>query len=649
MSMFPSVEAMLLEVYQGLGCQPYQTKQKDKFAKGEGRLENHIEMGQDILLAIFNVLDLDPASCIDVTYNLENLANAHTAIELEAWTFGADQRQVLWMLLGYFYVPGLARFSANWNLEEAFDRGMPGGIFWFLPDVREVDGVARVTLPVAQVIDWLLDLLGMSLEEFADSRSSKTDEIHEGIRRTLYNWRKDSTPDLRSIRKYFSDDQTLDFDGAFTADADASTEVRFSSALEFVRHKGLSADTLRKQIPMTEPGLLEAVLSGAVNEDVKEAFIRLLSERYEAPSMRLVRQRLHVARLIQDGYSRLLRFLFPGVDRLCGDYRKNKLLQVVAMYKAIYNHTLAASKACDGQGEEAEHHWFEERLPPWHVNGLLLSIAPSRREYAHSDVAKFLTRHFSECVSEGELEDHFEWDELSFREIAERNLHLLKMMAEADLAECTLAECLQSSFSVDALKSEHRLSVLLSLTHSQPLRADAELALTQRLWEVVKTPLDKLMVTSFELERLLNTGLKGQQENCREKAAELIALAEGNPDYELMKAPILRSKARHFLACNDFGQAEKFFLQALEACNERGYGRLRGALAMDCWAIKLSHQKLVVNNHEKYYRTMLMGGAIDLKWYLKPPSIEVIAREVENYFWGDLYKPYPGEPVRQPS
>jgi len=44
---------------------------------------------------------------------------------------------------------------------------------------------------VAQVVDWLLDLLGMPLEKFADQYSDSTYGEKEGLGRSLYNWRKE--------------------------------------------------------------------------------------------------------------------------------------------------------------------------------------------------------------------------------------------------------------------------------------------------------------------------------------------------------------------------------------------------------------------------------------------------------------------------
>jgi len=62
------------------------------------------------------------------------------------------------MLLGYEIIPAVARRFGFWNLETKLDSGMPSGKFWYLPESREVNGNPTLCLPVAQVIDLLLDL-----------------------------------------------------------------------------------------------------------------------------------------------------------------------------------------------------------------------------------------------------------------------------------------------------------------------------------------------------------------------------------------------------------------------------------------------------------------------------------------------------------
>lgn len=245
-----------------------------------------------------------------------------------------------------------------------------------------MDGRSSLYLPVAQVVDWLLDLLGMPLEKFADARSETTDGVHDALGRSLYNWRTDTTIRPNSFRKYFSDGTVLNFKGTFVPDANHSPAEQFADALDFVAQKKLTAEKLRLEIPMTRTGRLEAILDGCADEDERAEFVGYLAARYAEPSPHTIRQRLLFARMVQYGYARMLKFLCPGVDRLCVDAQKNKLLQLFAIYKHIYNLTIDAWRRCRSQGEAAENAWFEDHLPPWDKQGFSFypAFTPRNRE-----------------------------------------------------------------------------------------------------------------------------------------------------------------------------------------------------------------------------------------------------------------------------
>lgn len=51
----------------------------------------------------------------------------------------------------------------------------------------------------------------------------------------------------------------------------------------------------------------------------------------------------------------------------------------------------------------------------------------------------------------------------------------------------------------------------------------------------------------------------------------------------------------------------------------------------------VANQRLIPENHEKYYREMLTGGAIQDG---DVPNIEDTARWASDYFWATLYTPY---------
>ncbi len=639
MSTLPLTEAILLEIHQSLGCPNDAPIKKPKFATAQGSFAAHKAKLEQVVHAIFDALDMDPAARLVAIDNLQSMADAYKCVELSTWTFNADQRQILWTLLGYFFIPGIARHAAFWNLESPLDQGMPGGCFWYLPEFQETEGNRSLYLPVAQVVDWLLDLLGMPLEKVADAQSDATYGEHDALRRSLYNWRSGTTIQKGSIEKYFKDQANLSFDGAFVPKDNFSPAEKFDQALAFVARKNLTAEKLRTDIPMTQAGRLEAILGRAADEDERSAFVGHLALRYGIPSLHTIRQRLLFARTVQDGYSRLLKFLCPGVDRLCADAQHNKLLQLFGIYKHIYNLTIDAWCHCSGEGEAAENEWFEDHLPPWGKQGLFLSILPSRKESANLELAMVLTRLFHEMQAGAELEDHVGYNDASAIAVIKRNTERAVRLAKDMIAEVGLTENLKDSLSWNHLQKEQRFWVLSQVVKSPEITPLAKQAGIQRLRYLAATPSEAVQAILFELDSLLNGDHEQRPQDARDRVQALLDEAEANQGYRLWEAAVLQYKAKHLLACNDFEGAESHFRKSLNASFERNYGRLRGEVARDCLATAVANQKLIPENHERYYKEMLAGGMVE---GVEIPGIEDAARWASEYFWDTLYVPYPG-------
>ena len=111
-----------------------------------------------------------------------------------------------------------------------------------------------------------------------------------------------------------------------------------------------------------------------------------------------------------------------------------------------------------------------------------------------------------------------------------------------------------------------------------------------------------------QLHSLLDDDRKQRPQDARDRVQALLDEAEVNEGYWLWGAAVLQYKAKHLLACNDFEGAERFFRESLNASFERNYDRLRGEVARDCLATAVANQKLIPENHERYYREMLAGG-----------------------------------------
>ena len=641
MATIPSFEAVLLEIQQSLGLESYPSKIKNKFAELGLELENHTKKLEEVLDDIFCALDMDEQARRDAAANLMEWAGFQKAVELHTWTEAADQRQVLWHLLGYSYAPGLARRVAFWNLGGAFDKGMPGGQFWFLPQMDPATN--KMKFPVEQVVEWLMDLMGLPMDQAKAGLGGKTGTDIDSIERNLYNWRNGQLPQANKIGEYFHDGVKQDFRGMFDPAPDLTEEAMFNAALDFVRGKCLDAELLRAQIPMTQPGRLEAVLDGSAPDEEKQTFIQLLQVRYAKPTMRTIRQSLLVARMVQDGYLRLLKFLCPGMAPTCTDPQENKLLQLIWIFQLVYNLTIEAWRQ-HGPNRFEESGWFESHLPLWHKAEIFLSILPSRREKAYLDLAEKLSRRFAKLDENVPLEDLFLQELSSIQILAERNLQRLRDEVEEKGRLSKLLERVRSASPWRALQAQtsYWLVSQVALNPDVP-RKTREMAIA-RMVELSTTANEKLGAISVELGFLLNCRRAERPEDARRRVESLLQEAMCSPAYEFYKAHLLQYQAKHHLAQNEFDQTATCFRKALEACSERNFGPLRGEIARDAFATAVANRRLVPGEHEMLYRNMLAYGMFEQSG----PALEDAAVAVADYFWEELYQPYTEMEYRKP-
>ena len=220
------------------------------------------------------------------------------------------------------------------------------------------------------------------------------------------------------------------------------------------------------------------------------------------------------------------------------------------------------------------------------------------------------------------------------------------------MAELSLVERIKAGSPWRALQTESRFWVVSQVAHGSSLAPLARQAAIQRMRELAATPSQSVQAIVLELNAHLNVERKVLLKGAQEKVQALLEEAEASAGYDLWKAAILQYKAKHRLSCNDFDEAVRLFQEALAAGTERSFGPLLGDVGRDCFAVAVATQKgggrkMILNNHEKYYRAMLAGGA--MAECEEMPSIEDTARWVYTYFWDNLYKPYPCYPTQRPQ
>ncbi len=649
MAVVPTIESVFLEVLQALDLDELQTKTKTKFKKHQMSLAKHQKMIVEVFNDICRELELDIQAKEDLVFSLKEAGAFHSEFENSVWTFGADQRQVLWYVLGYTWMPFLGRKIAFWQLAGTMDADMPGGEFWYLPRIQQKEGTSELRMPVANVLDWLFELSDVSMDRMSsclgggyDEKTKKDEESAYGIESNLYNWRDGALPRAVNIDSMFRDGCEIPFKGTFTVDERLSLADKLKAAVRFIERKGLTPDDLRGEIPMTTPGAIEAVLAGQPNEEVTKLFINLLKSRYAVPSMQTIRNRLHLARAVQHGYRKVMAIVCPGVKDTCTDFSQNKALQLLDIYKYIYNLTIQAHD--EGATKQQEDSWFESHLIPWCKTEIFYSILPSSnlhsRETAQT-LGTMLSKRFVAFQGGEELEDLFGWDKLSTAEIAKREILLLQKDVERIEESQRLKQKIRFGSPWRALQSFEDYHVIRSLLQDETLPLRTRNLVHDRLREVAVSPTQEVGVILGEIDDHLNNEKIRRVKNCCELVEGLIAEMESHSAVEIFKLELLRHKAKHSLVQNDFKSAEGFFRQALEASNDRNRGRQLGEIARDLFALSVATQSLIPNNHEKYYRHALFTGMFEGGNPFNF-SIQEAAIVATNYFWEDLYKTYPG-------
>lgn len=649
MAHLPSFEEILTEIHFRLGLEA--KPNKERFTGYGLPMESHIKWAHDLLLGIYEALELDDQSRQDATFIVEKLAGILKEIELNTWTGTASHEQVLWHTLACIHVPIWARNLASWSLANVDhglpppDAGMPGGAFWFLPTGDSKTG--QLKLPLTKVIEWLLDLLGVSsVESLRDAIGNKNLREKEGGNdsaiRLLRNWLagKDVPKSADKVREIFPDDAALKFDGAFVLEPAGSPEEQFESTWRFVvDHKNISLEQLADEIPM-KAERLRPIYDGSASEKEKAEFVRHVAIRYAAPNMATVRQRLRVARLAQAGYKDLVKFLCPEIEKLRPDLesdpRHNKVLQLIALFETVYNKTVEAWHYGDEQAQDA---WFEKQFAPWDCYDLLLSVLPSvdwdERVYLLSER---LTRRFLTLSPEQGLEDILPVNEEDVLRVLEHRIFRIKQELDEDKRVEQLRDRVRAGSPYRALQAESSYWVLNQFVQMEGLSDDIRRMTMARLRELASTSFERGSWMLHELGFLLNGEARKWPKDIRVQVKVLLEAAQADAEaWECWKAPLLRFRAKHACFENRMADAEADFKAALEACSERSYGGMRGEIARDGFATAVVRGAFNPKNHEIYYRNMLNF----MKFPNGVPSFEDAAAECEEIFWSTLYQPYP--------
>ncbi|WP_137173739.1 ankyrin repeat domain-containing protein [Massilia sp. HP4] len=648
MARIPSPEQMLIEALQSLGLDRPPTKHIDQFTELGFPLPRQKAFLEELVENIFSALEMDEQARKDAWSNLREWCTFDVATAAHTWTHGASQRQVLWHLLAYAWVPGLARRLAFWSLAGArrgvpFDAGMPGGAFWFLPDWNPSGETVR--LPMEGVLAWLLDLLGdQSLEHVAGAlQREQAARKNMHALRTLQGWRLEGRlpQSAKVIDELFHDDAALDFLGSF--DLPPKDEEQLGAAIAFVRRKGLTPELLEHEIPIRATRL-QAILEGGAPAEDNHAFVLALAIRYAAPSMRSVRQRLRVARMSQDAYRRLQAALCgPGMAPGCAEPSQNRVLPLLALFQTVYNLTIQSF----GQGETDEERdaWFESKIAPWDRADLLLSIMPSARGFGYRMLGARLTRRFMALGADESLPDLVPFgdeDQASATVLARIRMLEAEADENARIDRLRLAASLPPPALGQALDAERSYLVVSQIAVDGALSAHARLLAAARMHALAGSPTQRAGAQVAELALLADGPVPARSEDAQARIDSLLRELGVTDTQGPFRAPFLRFRARHRLALNDFEGAANDLREALQACLSHNHGPLREEIAKEGLATEVAMRGWVRKTQDFWYRHL-----VPPTWMTDArPSFEDMAVGCDDFFWAQLYQPYEGTEAR---
>lgn len=658
MATIPSFEKTLLELQRSLGISGLSKKNKDKLIQLDKPLKAHFEAIENLIHEIFNALGMDTQAQSDAVMNILELANCNSIIEHNTWTFEADIRQVVWHIAGNIYAPHLGRRIAFWTMHERLDKGMSGGKFWYLPISNEKTGHNQLIMPITQVIDWLLDLLGKSFSDDSlnlgggeglngAAKVAKIDS--ESITRALFEWHKGSTlPKVDTIERYFSEGSKLDFKGAFTLDNKLNNEQQFQNALLFVKKKNLGVDALKHEIPLIQTDRLREILGETASDDEKATFVEYINERFSPPSLHTIRQRLLIARACQDGYQRLGQLLNgKEFNKYCADPGKNKVLQLILIYQHAYNLTIDAKNNCNSEDEE--NIWYEDQLTYFEKEGIYLSTIESRSETRMISLAEDLTNRFLKLKPGDPLEDLILYDEKQVNSMMLRDVLRIKNKHEDYKSAKYIINKFQTHSPWRILNEVDSYNAVCMIANNPAPSIRIRDAVFSRMRELAHNPKERMIAILLELRQILDIqDHKLRKKDDQEHVIKLLNEADKNSSCSLFKAPILQYKAKHLLSLNEFEKAHEFFKEARENCKTNSFGKLRGEISRNAFALFTAHQLngFHLPNCEPYYRDMLayggFEGMVSDTSVVLDMKFEDIAYKVSEYFWTKLYHPYSG-------
>ncbi|MEQ6886475.1 hypothetical protein [Salicola sp. Rm-C-2C1-2] len=652
MANIPSQEAILAFIRDILDAGPADKKRKE-YEELRRQSDKQLATTQDYLDEITATLALDPTAQRHALSNYDAFYSVNNFLERHIWVSSASQKHVLWLMATHVYAPGLGRHLAFWDSAQRTDPGMPGGRFWYLPCVVQEDD-DQLTMPITQVMDWLLDLLSCSLDKLAQTLSSSNtipgrekDAVADtnSIRKTLWNWYNVSgTPGISKIQEFFNNQIHLNFSGTFDWNKGENTDEDFRRALDFCIQKELTPQSLRREIPITEAKAAELLEGGQPSAEDKRHFCSLLAQRYHTPSVKTIRKRLLYARAFQATYWKLVKAIeVPERNARLANPELNQAIQVVSLFQTVYNLTVDSCSQTNDENEERR--LFGESLErrfPLEACTSLLAINPSD---GHLELlANQLNKKLMELDEAHSIEDEalFNLSKERFEGVWKRKLEFLQA-CDDDLEESRWLNNAPSDAELyRRIDRSRNWQALNSVVGSDTISLAVRRAAAWRTLEIAESEVKRAYALVSLLGQLLNDPDKRYRSVDTEKMADSLLNRLRQLDSAGGLDPlVMQLEAKHELSKNRIKESRKKLGEAHHYLRKQGFGDLRGEVARDALAVFASgrHPWFNLEACDQYILSMVYYGGLE-RPLPSIPTTEQVVELAREYFWNKLYQPY---------
>lgn len=235
-----------------------------------------------------------------------------------------------------FVVPFLAVNLFDYQRNNSqLESGMPGGRFWYLPQLilpENTDSKPRIKWPVNTVLEWWEDLLGSELTAHAGMLCAPGNNP-DNARRQVHAWQHEkSPPDQVTIERWCKLSWADKYAGTFFADASLPLNERWYRCRDFLKKKGFHdsarnwlegvqgkpretflkqyrGEMLEQEIPPFKQtafaaffDLPDPIAAGLPVEDL----IERIAERYAQPTNGQLKARLIIAAAFQRAFIQMV-------------------------------------------------------------------------------------------------------------------------------------------------------------------------------------------------------------------------------------------------------------------------------------------------------------------------------------------------------